>query len=127
MSGMNNHEYDGNNQLDDQRQADAAHAEEREKEHKLGFSMLAKLTLAVLVITSLIISVVCVMKYNELEQERARLEEEVNKLNDKINDVQDRVNAPVDDDYIRDEAESLGYAEGGANIVVDPNVNSGAN
>ena len=122
---MNNHEYDGNNQLDTQ--AEAMRAEEQEQEKKLGFSMLAKLTLAVLVITSLIISVVCVMKYNELEQERKRLEAEVNKLNDKINDVQDRVNAPVDDEYIKEEAESLGYAEGGADIVVDPNVNSGAN
>ena len=123
---MNNHEYNGNNQLDASPDASSVDAREAEKERRLGFSMLAKLTLAVLVITSLIISVVCVMKYNELERERARLEAEVNKLNDKINDVQDRVNAPVDDDYIREEAESLGYAEGGANIVIDPNVNSGA-
>ena len=123
---MNNPEYNGKTQLDARPDESSVDAREAEKERLLGFSMLAKLTLAVLVITSLIISVVCVMKYNELEQERARLEAEVNKLNDKINDVQDRVNAPVDDDYIREEAESLGYAEGGADIVIDPNVNSGA-
>lgn len=71
-----------------------------EADRKLGVSMLARVALAVVVITSLAISISCVMKYNQLEAQKAQLEEKLKACNEEIAEVQYLINAPMDEEYI---------------------------
>ena len=81
-----------------------------EREKKLGLSMLAKLALSVVVIVSLIISVSCLMRFNQLEEERKALEKELAAYNKVIGELQYIINSPEDDEYIIQQAkEKLGY------------------
>jgi cell division protein FtsB len=71
-----------------------------EADRKLGVSMLARVALAVAVITSLTISISSLMKYNQLEAQKARLEEQLKTCNQEIAEAQYLINAPMDDEYI---------------------------
>lgn len=81
-----------------------------EHDTKLGFSMLAKVTLGVVVITSLIICISCLMQFNQNRQDIADLREDLKKRNDYIREMQDILNSDMDDEYIiRQAKERLGY------------------
>ena len=83
---------------------------ESEHEAKLGLSMLGKVALSVVIMVSLVISISCLMKFNQLEQERKSLEEELRKYNEAIGELQNIINSPLDDEYIIEQAkEKLGY------------------
>ncbi len=56
----------------------------RETERKLGLSMLMKVALAVAVLASLIISIACVMKANELQRQSREMEQQIAEYNEKI-------------------------------------------
>ena len=81
-----------------------------EHEHKLGFSMLAKVTLGIVIIVSLIISISSLMRYNQLSQEMEDVREDLDKRNDYIREMQDILNSDMDEEYIIQQAkEKLGY------------------
>lgn len=81
-----------------------------EVETKLGLSMLGKVALSVLVAVSLIISISCLMRFNQLETERKELEAELAEYNEAIRELQDIINSPMDDEYIIQQAkDKLGY------------------
>ena len=81
-----------------------------EGETKLGLSMLAKVALAVVILVSLIISISCLMKFNQLETQRKELEAELDIYNEAVRELQDIINSPMDDDYIIQQAkDKLGY------------------
>ncbi len=108
-------EKDGKNLFDDRREIVTASPSEsiqtdKDVETKLGLSMLAKVALSVLVAVSLIISISCLMKFNQLETERKELEAELAEYNDVIRELQDIINSPMDDEYIIEQAkDKLGY------------------
>lgn len=72
----------------------------REAERRLGTSMLVKVALAAVIISSLIISVVCVMTANQLYAERDVLQTKIDKVQDSIESKLYFLNKPVDDNYI---------------------------
>ena len=83
---------------------------EHEQEKQLGFSMLAKLALAVAVTASLVISVSCLMKYNELQKEKEEYQKKLDYYEEKIGRLQYYINQEMDDEYIAEYArEYLGY------------------
>ncbi len=83
---------------------------EAEQETKLGLSMLGKVALGVVVMVSLIISISCLMRFNQLETERKELEAELHQYNEAIRELQDIINSPMDDEYIIQQAkDKLGY------------------
>ncbi len=87
-----------------------AHEDNVEGEAKLGLSMLAKVALAVVILVSLIISISCLMKFNQLETQRKELEAELDVYNEAIRELQDIINSPMDDEYIIQQAkDKLGY------------------
>lgn len=71
-----------------------------ESERKLGLSMLMRLALAVVVVTSLVISISCVMHHNQMEAEKAELEAKLADCNQDIAEMQYLINAPVDKNYV---------------------------
>ncbi len=73
-------------------------------ETKLGMSMLMKIALAVVLVSSLIISISCLMKANQLAAQTAELESEVAAYNEKIKKLKYDINREVDDQYIIDYA-----------------------
>ena len=75
-----------------------------EKDAKLGFSMLSKITLGIVIIVSLIISISCLMQFNQLEQEMEDVKEDLNKKNEYIREMQDILNSEMDDAYIIEQA-----------------------
>ena len=84
--------------------------QETEREAKLGLSMLGKIALGVVIIVSLIISISCLMKFNQLEEERKALESELKVYNEAIRELQDIINSPMDDEFIIEQAkDKLGY------------------
>ena len=108
-------ENNGKNSFDDRHEIvvndapDAVKADV-EVETKLGLSMLGKVALGVLVAVSLIISISCLMKFNQLETERSELEAELAEYNEAIRELQDIINSPMDDEYIIQQAkDKLGY------------------
>ena len=83
---------------------------EQEQEKQLGFSMLAKLALAVAVTASLVISIICLMQFNRLKEERDELQKQIDYYNEKIGRLQYYINKDVDDEYIAEYArEQLGF------------------
>ena len=75
-------------------------AEETMEEHRLGLSMLLRIALGVVVIVSLVISVSSVMRFNELEEQKAALEEQIKEKDKEIGELRYLVDAPMDDEYI---------------------------
>lgn len=94
---------DENRELTEIRDTDSER-QETEKETKLGLSMLAKVALGVVVSVSLIISISCLMKFNQLEKERKELQAELEVYNKAIEELQYIINSPEDDEYIIAEA-----------------------
>lgn len=70
-----------------------------EAERRLGTSMLVKVALAAVIISSLIISVVCVMTANQLYAEQDVLQTKIDKVQDSIDSTLYFLNKPVDDNY----------------------------
>jgi cell division protein FtsL len=75
-------------------------AEENLEDHRLGVSMLLRIALGVVVIVSLVISVSSVMRFNELEEQKAALEEQIKEKDKEIGELRYLVDAPMDDEYI---------------------------
>ncbi len=71
-----------------------------ENEQKLGISMLMKIALSAVVIASLVISISCLMKANQLAAQTDELKAEVAEYNEKIKRLKYYINAEVDDEYI---------------------------
>ena len=81
-----------------------------ERDAKLGFSMLAKVTLGVVIIASLIICISCLMQFNQNKQDIEDLKKDLEKRNEYIREMQDILNSDMDDEYIiRQAKEKLGY------------------
>ncbi len=76
----------------------------RDPEQRLGMSMLMKVALAAVIISSLVISISCVMRANQLRRETEELKEEVDAYNEKIKKLKYYINKDVDDQYIIDYA-----------------------
>ena len=72
----------------------------QEMERKLGLSMLTKVALAAVIISSLIITVVCVMTANQLYAEKDVLLTKIDSVQDSIESKLYFLNKPVDDNYI---------------------------
>ncbi len=75
-----------------------------EAERKEGMSMLMKVTLAVVLLSSLIITISCVMRANQLRRESEELEAELNDYKDKVKELVYYINKEVDEGYIVDYA-----------------------
>lgn len=71
-----------------------------EVEKKLGVSMLMKIALAVLVVSSLVISISCLMQANQLRREADELQAEVDDHNERIKKLKYYLEKEVDDEYI---------------------------
>lgn len=71
-----------------------------EVEKKLGVSMLMKIALAVLVVSSLVISISCLMQANQLRREADELQAEVDDYNERIKKLKYYLEKEVDDEYI---------------------------
>lgn len=71
-----------------------------EAERRLGMSMLVKVALASVVVSSLIISVVCVMTANQLYAERDVIQTKIDSVQESIESKLYFLNKPVDDNYI---------------------------
>ncbi len=71
-----------------------------EADKKLGMSMLMKIALGVLVISSFIISVSCLMQANQLKREAEELQAEVDYYNDQIGRLKYYIEQNPDDEYI---------------------------
>ena len=69
-------------------------------EKSLGKSMLMKVALASLVIASLIISISCVMRANQLRAQADELQAQIDDYNKKISRLIYYINKDVDDEYI---------------------------
>ncbi len=87
-----------------------ATADTPDRDSKLGFSMLAKVTLGIVISTSLIICISCLMQFNQNRQDIEDLKEDLEKRNAYIREMQDILNSEMDDEYIiREAKEKLGY------------------
>ena len=75
-----------------------------EKDAKLGFSMLSKVTLAIVIIVSLVISISCLMQFNQNKQDIEDLKKDLQKRNEYIREMQDILNSEMDDEYIIEQA-----------------------
>ena len=108
-------EKDGKNSFDDRQEiviseTSGTAASDTDIETKLGLSMLGKVALSILIAVSLIISISCLMKFNQLETERKELEAELAEYNEAIRELQEIINSPMDDEYIIQQAkDKLGY------------------
>lgn len=113
----------GNNQMAESSSRDDASARdaavgEAEREMRRGMSMLAKVTLAVVVLVSLIICITCVMQFNRLEEEKARLEAQLQTNNEMIAELQYWQSHPVDEQYIEEFAKRYGYNHAEAEMLL---------
>ena len=75
-----------------------------EKDTKLGFSMLSKVTLGIVIIVSLVISISCLMQFNQNKQDIEDLKKDLQKRNEYIREMQDILNSEMDDEYIIEQA-----------------------
>ncbi len=71
-----------------------------ETENKLGMSMLMKIALGVLVLSSLVISISCLMKANQLQRQTTEMKAEITDYNERIKKLKYYINEEVDDEYI---------------------------
>ena len=71
-----------------------------EGDKKLGVSMLMKIAIGVLVISSLVISISCLMQANQLRREAEELQSEVDNYNEHIKKLKYYLEGEVDDEYI---------------------------
>ncbi len=69
-------------------------------ERKLGMSMLMKVALAAVLLSSFVISISCLMKANQLQNESRELQDEITEYNEKIKQLKYFINKEVDDEYI---------------------------
>ncbi len=69
-------------------------------ERKLGISMLMKVALASVVLASLIISISCVMRANQLQRQSEELQNQLDDYNERIKRLIRYINKDVDEDYI---------------------------
>lgn len=72
----------------------------KDPEKRLGLGMLAKVALASVVICSLVISITCVMRANQLAEEAAEVQAEITDYKEKIARLKYYLDKEVDDDYI---------------------------
>ena len=92
-------------------QASEAMQSEADQDSKLGLSMLGKVALGVVVSVSLIISISCLMKFNQLNEEKKVLKEELEQYNEVMGELQHIFNSAMDDEQIIEEArDKLGLA-----------------
>lgn len=75
-----------------------------ETEKKLGLSMLAKVALVAVVISSFVISISCVMHANQLRRQSEELQAELDAYSENIKQLVYYINKEVDDQYIIDYA-----------------------
>ena len=80
-------------------------------DNRLGMSMLAKVTLGIVIVVSLIISISCLMQFNQNQQAIEDLKQEVKQRNEYIKKIQAILNSEGDDaQYIIEQAkEQFGY------------------
>ncbi len=71
-----------------------------ESEKKLGMSMLTKIALVILVLSSFVISISCVMKANQLSREAEEMKNEIAEYKEGIQKIKYFLNEEVDDEYI---------------------------
>ena len=91
------HEYPSLDNVQTQRPQNERPAE---VEKKLGVSMLMKIALSVLLVSSLIISISCLMQANQLRRETEELQAEVDNYNERIKKLKYYLEKEVDDEYI---------------------------
>ena len=75
-----------------------------EGDKKLGVSMLMKIAIGVLVISSLIISISCLMQANQIRREAEELQAEVDDYTERIKKLKYFLDKEVDDEYIAEYA-----------------------
>ena len=80
--------------------SDDAVVSEQEQDSQQGLSMLAKLALASVVIASLVISIVCLMQFNSLKEDRDELQRQIDDFNEKNARLQYYINGDYDDEFI---------------------------
>ncbi len=81
----------------------------RDPERRAGLSMLMKIALAAVVLSSLVISISCVMQTNQLRRQSEEMEQQIDDYNEKIKRIIYYLNKDVDHDYIIEYArENLG-------------------
>ncbi len=73
-------------------------------ERRLGLSMLMKVALAAVLLSSLVITISCVMRANQLQKQSRELQAELDEYNRKIKELVYYLNEEVDDQYIIDYA-----------------------
>ncbi len=73
---------------------------ESDSEKKLGISMLMKLALAAVVISSLVISISCLMKANQLSQQSEELMEQIEEYKEENKELKYFIDKEVDEEYI---------------------------
>ena len=73
---------------------------EREAEQRLGKSMLGKLALVAVIVASLVISITCVMRANQLKAQADEIKTEIDDVKQKIAQLKYFINKEVDDEYI---------------------------
>ncbi len=80
--------------------ADPPAAPAPESERRLGMSMLMKVALAAALISSLVISISCVMRANQLKKESEELAIQLDEYKEDIQKLKYYLNKNVDDEYI---------------------------
>lgn len=91
----------GKNRVDAVVSTDASTAEqEAASEKEQGLSLLARVALTVVVVVSLVISVVSIMRYNELEARSEELQNDLERYDRENQELEQLIKAPVDKDYI---------------------------
>ncbi len=76
-------------------------------EKKLGMSMLMKVALGALIVSSLIISISCLMKANQAAREAEEVRAECEDMKDRIERMNYYINEEVDDAYIAEFAREM--------------------
>ncbi len=97
------HEHDSREEIISSQQNDQP-KDSSESEAKLGFSMLTKVTLGIVIIVSLIISISCLMQYNQNQQLVDDLKEDIAQRNEQIKEIQRILNSQEDEEYIIEQA-----------------------
>lgn len=80
---------------------------EADRDRKLGLSMLAKVALGAVIIASLVISITCVMKANQLQKQYEEMEGQVDAYEEDIKKLIYDINRNADDEYIAEQAKEF--------------------